>query len=110
MDVLEGIEVDTYKNISYYSSILTCILEYFDKLDKNDQTICIKQFNAKLLTEVRKKKGLEHYTTTTLVWDKKDLVKNLTDFNIISNIIAFTCVYFNINIFVISERDILLFC
>lgn len=101
---------DTQNNISLCASLLSCFVEQFDAMDKNDKTIYVAKFFVKLLSEVRKRDGINNYITPTLTWDKKELVKELESYHMNANIIAYIAVYFNINIFVITPEDITLHC
>lgn len=97
-------------NISLCASILSCILDNFDNLNKDDQSICITKFFAKILGEVKKRNGLNKYITPTLLWDKKELVADISDFKMSPNVVAYVMTYLNINIFIVSTNDILLYC
>lgn len=97
-------------NVSLCASILSCILDNFDNLNKDDQSICITKFFAKILSEVKKRNGLNKYITPTLLWDKKELVADISDFKMSPNVVAYVMTYLNINIFIISANDILLYC
>jgi len=109
LDVIENIQI-TENNISFCASFLTCILEDFQNLSKDDKTICISKFFAKILSEIKKRNGLNKYITPTLIWDKKELVSNLTDLKITNNIIAYITTYLNVNLFVVSYNEIVLYC
>lgn len=97
-------------NVSLCASILSCILDNFDNLNKDDQSICITKFFAKILSEVKKRNGLNKYITPTLLWDKKELVADISDFKMSPNVVAYVMTYLNINIFIVSANDILLYC
>lgn len=101
---------DTQNNISWCSSILSCILENFDQFDNNDKIICITKFFSKLLMEIRKRNGLNRFITPTLMWDKKELCKNLNSYNFSQDIVAYIATYMNINIFIISSEEIIVYC
>lgn len=101
---------ESENNISMCSSILSALLEMFDTQTKDDKIICVTQFFAKIVNEVKKRTGLSKYITTTLSWDKKELVSDLLNYKMTPNVIAYIMTYLNINIFVISEDEILLYC
>lgn len=109
VDVINALN-NSEQNISFCSAFLTCVLEKYDTLNSDDQNICITKFFDKILCEVKKRNGLNKYVTPTLVWDKKELVHNLMEMKIVQNIIAYIVVFMNVNLFVISDDDITLFC
>lgn len=112
IECIETIETvnDTFENISLCSAFLSCVLDNFDSLEKNDKSICVTKFFAKILSEVKKRDGLNKYITPTFVWDKKELVNALTNYKMIPNVFAYVITYMNINAFIISDESILLYC
>lgn len=92
------------KNLSLFSSILHCIHEQYSQMDDADKSISLAKFFSKWQSEVRKRGGLAKYTTPLHVWEKKELLTDLANYNITPKLIAFVAVYMNINIFVINEQ------
>lgn len=108
-DVIDAIpEVNV--NISLCSSMLACILENYETIDKNEQSVCVTKFFAKILGEVKKRNGLNKYITPTLLWDKKEMVSDLGDYKMSQNVVAYIMTYLNVNIFIVSHDEILLYC
>lgn len=98
-------------NISLLSSLLSCIFDktQFANLDKNEQLVCVTKFFDKILSEVKRRDGINKYITPTLIWDKKELVKNINEKNVTNNLFSYIVTYMNINVLIFSEETILAF-
>lgn len=130
---VEAIEMITHipdcnNDISMFASLLHCLHEgygyenvaftqtlkanstFIGKMDDADKSIAISKFFAKWRSEVRKRFNLAKYTTPLHVWEKKELLNDLDNYNITPKIIAFIATYMNVNIFVINDQQIDLYC
>lgn len=110
--VCDTIEIlpENRENISLCSSLMYCIIDKFNTLEKNDQIICINKFFSKFLSEIRRREGLNRYITPTFIWDKKELTKAFSECQMTNNAFAYIVTYININVFIISKEKIHLFC
>lgn len=96
----------TKKNISLFSSVLSCLLDRFNDMQTCDQHIYITRFVDKMMIEVRKKDGLQRFLTDKFLFHKKDLLYELKNYEQSNNVISFIATYFGINIFIINDTMI----
>lgn len=101
---------DSQNDISMCSAILSSLLENFDTLDTDDKIVCVTKFFSKMLNEVKKRHSLSKYASQIHEWNKKELTGLLSTFNPTPCVIAFIATYMNINIFVIGQQHIILYC
>lgn len=94
------------KNISLFTSFLTCVIEKFRNFSIDDQQIYVMRLLDKLTRDIRKKDGLQKFNTDKFLFNKKDLLNDFKNINQTDNIISFFTAYFEINIFIVNEKHI----
>lgn len=105
--ILNTIKIDqSEKNISFFSSILSCILEKFNHLSTQDQNMYICRLIDKMSHDIRKKDGLIKFSTEKYIFHKKDLLSDLKNYETTENVISFISTYFGINIFIVNDINV----
>lgn len=100
-DVIDKV-TGTEEDISFYSSILTCILDKFSSFNDNDKCLYINRFIWKMITDVKKRDTLKLIQTSKIQFDKKGLVNTLQYYKTSEEIIIYIAAYLRFNIFIVD--------
>lgn len=97
------------KDISFFTSVFSCISDVFRNLDQTSQINFIKKF----LTSFHKDIMYESYQKfgyATLKWNKKELMADVSNININKHVMRYFADYVHVNIFIVDlELDAIIF-
>ncbi|QKF93761.1 hypothetical protein QKU48_gp0303 [Fadolivirus algeromassiliense] len=96
---------DNDNNLSFYYSVLSLLVNNFDKLPTKDQFNYITKLRDKLIIYMSNDEIFKQQEYTNMGWIKKDLMNSLIKFKINKIIVKIVADYFNINIFVLNIME-----
>lgn len=110
MGVLSKLDDDnTEQEISFFSSILSCLNQTFNDMDSYDKKKYIKKIFDSLKRDIILE-GFSSFGYGKMKWDKKEVHRDLDNFRTTKQTIRYFVDYLHINVFILDiENDSILF-
>lgn len=91
------------KDVSLFASVFTCIKDDFTKLSESDQEIFIKRFLMVFYRDIMYD-SYAKFGYAKLKWDKKDFMKDVSEWTVNKHVIRYLSDYLHINIFIFDQE------
>lgn len=110
MGVLSKLDDDnTEQEISFFSSILSCLNQTFNDMDSSDKKKYIKKIFDSLKRDIILE-GFSSFGYGRMKWDKKEVHRDLDNFRTTKQTIRYFIDYLHINVFILDiENDSIIF-